>query len=326
MHVGVWGWVAFNGFILAMLALDLGVFNRKAHVIRVKEALIWTAVWISLALLFGAVIYLRAGPESAIQYLTGYLAEKVLSMDNIFVMVIVFRFFGVPQMEQHRVLFWGILGALVLRGAFIGAGAMVLERWHWVLYMFGALLVITGVRAALRKDDVPDLELNPVVRIARRVLRITDGYRGHHFVVREGGRLYATPLLVVLLTIEATDVLFAMDSIPAVFAITQDPFLVYTSNIFAILGLRSMYFVLADFVYRFVYLKYALSAILVFIGAKLLLARVVELPSLASLAVILASVTLAIVLSVLKARREPDSPRPPGRPTPDPTPPPAPPA
>ncbi|MHB1191799.1 MAG: TerC family protein [Longimicrobiales bacterium] len=304
MHVGVWGWVAFNGFILAMLALDLGVFNREAHVIRAKEALIWTAVWILLALLFGTWIYLSAGPQSGVEYLTGYLAEKVLSMDNIFVMVMIFGFFGVSQLEQHRVLFWGILGALVLRGAFIGAGAIVLERWHWVLYVFGALLVITGLRAAFRKDDVPDLELNPVVRIARRVLRITDGYRGHHFVVRENGRLFATPLLVVLVTIEATDVLFAMDSIPAVFAITQDPFLVYTSNIFAILGLRSMYFVLADFVYRFVYLKYALSAILVFIGAKLLLAPVFELPPLTSLAVILASVTLAIAMSVRKARAE----------------------
>jgi tellurite resistance protein TerC len=307
MHVGIWGWAAFNGFILAMLALDLGVFNREAHVIRAKEALAWTAVWILLALLFGAWIWLRAGPQSGVEYLTGYLAEKVLSMDNIFVMVMIFGFFGVSQLEQHRVLFWGILGALVLRGAFIGAGAIVLERWHWVLYVFGALLVITGVRAAFRKDEAPDLDRNPVVRVAQRVLRITDGYRGHHFWVRENGRLYATPLLVVLVTIEATDVLFAMDSIPAVFAITQDPFLVYTSNIFAILGLRSMYFVLADFVYRFVYLKYALSAILVFIGGKLLLAPVFELPPLTSLAMILASVTLAVAMSIRKTRREPET-------------------
>jgi len=304
MHVGFWGWAAFNGFILAMLALDLGVFNRKAHVIRAKEALIWTGAWILLALLFGAWLWLRAGPQSGIEYLTGYLAEKVLSMDNIFVMVMIFGYFGVSPVDQHRVLFWGILGALVLRGAFIGAGAMVLERWHWVLYLFGALLVITGLRAAFRKDEVPDLDRNPVVRMARRVLRLTDGYRGHRFWVREEGRLFATPLLVVLFTIEATDVIFAMDSIPAVFAITQDPFLVYTSNIFAILGLRSMYFVLADFVSRFVYLKYALSAILVFIGAKLLFAPVYELPPLTSLAVILFSVTLAIVASIRKTSRE----------------------
>lgn len=304
MQVGFWGWAAFNGFILAMLALDLGVFNRKAHVIRAKEAMAWTAVWVVLALLFGAWLWIHAGPRSGIEYLTGYLAEKVLSMDNIFVMVMIFGFFRVPQLDQHRVLFWGILGALVLRGAFIGAGAMVLERWHWVLYVFGVLLVITGVRAAFRKDEVPDLGRNPVVRAARRVLRITDGYRGHRFLVREGGRLYATPLLVVLVTIEATDVLFAMDSIPAVFAVTQDPFLVYTSNIFAILGLRSMYFLLADFVTRFVYLKYALSAILVFIGAKLLLAPAYELPPLTSLALIVASVTAAIVASIRKTRRE----------------------
>ncbi len=313
MHVGFWGWAAFNGFVLAMLALDLGVFNRKAHVIRAREALVWTAVWITLALLFGAWLWLHAGPQSGVEYLTGYLAEKVLSMDNIFVMVMIFGFFGVPLLDQHRVLFWGILGALVLRGAFIAAGAMVLERWHWVLYVFGALLVITGLRAAFRKDEVPDLDRNPVVRAARRVLRITDGYRGHRFWVREEGRIFATPLLVVLFTIEATDVIFAMDSIPAVFAITQDPFLVYTSNIFAILGLRSMYFVLADFVSRFVYLKYALSAILVFIGAKLLLAPVFELPPSTSLAVILTSVTLAVALSIRKTRRElAGAPLPPG--------------
>ena len=303
MHVGFWGWAAFNGFILAMLALDLGVFNRTAHVIRASEALIWTSVWITLALLFGAWLWTSAGPQSAVEYLTGYLAEKVLSMDNIFVMVMIFGFFGVHPLHQHRVLFWGILGALFLRGAFIGAGALVLGRWHWVLYVFGVLLVITGLRAAFRKEEVPDLERNPVVRAARRFLRITNGYRGHHFVVREGGRLYATPLLVVLLTIEATDVIFAMDSIPAVFAITQDPFLVYTSNIFAILGLRSMYFVLADLVTRFIYLKYALSAILVFIGVKLLVAPLIEVPPLTSLALIVASVTLAIVASVLRTRR-----------------------
>ncbi|NJD20748.1 MAG: TerC family protein [Gemmatimonadetes bacterium] len=309
MNVGFWGWAAFNGFILAMLALDLGVFNRHAHVIRAREALVWTAVWIALSLVFGAWLWMHAGPQSAVEYLTGYLAEKVLSMDNIFVMVMIFGFFGVPPREQHRVLYWGILGALVLRGAFIGAGALVLERWHWVLYVFGVLLVITGLRAAFRKDEAPDLDRNPVVRAARKTLRITHGYRGHRFVVREYGHLYATPLLVVLVTIEATDVLFAMDSIPAVFAITQDPFLVYTSNIFAILGLRSMYFVLADFVTRFVYLKYALSAILVFIGAKLLLAPVFELPPLTSLALILASVSVAIAASIRNPRRqsEPDA-------------------
>ena len=304
MHVGFWGWVAFNGFVLAMLALDLGVFHRKAHVIRAKEALIWTAVWILLALVFGGWLYVRAGPQSALEYLTGYFAEKVLSVDNIFVMVMIFGYFGVPALDQHRVLFWGILGALVLRGAFIGTGAIVLHEWHWVLYVFGALLVVTGVRVAFRKEETPDLARNPVVRLARRLLRITDGYRDHHFFVRQEGLLYATPLLLVLLTIEVTDVLFAMDSIPAVFAITQNPFLVYTSNIFAILGLRSMYFVLADFVNRFTYLKYALSLILVFIGGKLLLARVIQIPAFTSLALILLSVTAAIVASIHVTRRD----------------------
>ncbi len=301
MNVGLAGWLAFNGFILALLALDLGVFHRRAHVPGAREALWWTAAWIGLALAFGACLYARAGQEIALEYLTGYVVEKSLSIDNIFVMVTVFAFFGVPARDQHRVLFWGILGALVLRGAFIGAGTFALHRWHWILYGFGALLMVTGWRTALGKDETPDLERNLVVRLATRFLPVTEDYHGHHFLVRREGRLHATPLLLVLCVIEASDVVFAIDSIPAVFAITEDPFLVYTSNVFAILGLRSMYFVLADFVRRFVYLKYGLSAILVFVGGKMLVGGFYKVPTPVSLAVITGAVALSIVASMLVA-------------------------
>lgn len=300
MSPGLGGWVAFNALILALLALDLGVFHRRAHVPGAREALRWTIAWIVLALAFGAWLYLRAGQEIALEYLTGYVVEKSLSIDNIFVMVMVFGYFGVPARDQHRVLFWGILGALVLRGAFIGAGSFALHRWHWLLYGFGALLLVTGLRTALDKGEPPDLERNPLVRLTRRFLPVAADYEGHSFLVFRGGKLQATPLLLALCVIEATDVVFAVDSIPAVFAITDEPFLVYTSNIFAILGLRSMYFVLADFVRRFEYLKYGLSGILVFVGAKMLLDGVYRVPTPVSLAVISATVALSILVSVLR--------------------------
>ena len=303
MNVGVGGWLAFNGVILALLALDLGVFHRRARAPGFREALRWTVVWIALALLFGVYLYLRAGREIALEYLTGYVVEKSLSIDNIFVMVMVFAFFGVPDSDQHRVLFWGILGALVLRGAFIGAGTFALHRWHWILYGFGALLIVTGVRTAFDHGAGPDLKQSRIVRLARRMLPVADGAGEHHFFVRREGRIYATPLLLALCVIELSDVVFAVDSIPAVFAITEDPFLVYTSNIFAILGLRSLYFVLADFVRRFEYLKYGLSAILVFVGGKMLLGRVVHIPTPVSLAVISAAVAISIVASVRHAPR-----------------------
>lgn len=301
MNVGWFGWIAFNALIVALLALDLGVFHRRARVISARSAMRWTAFWIALALGFAGYLYMRAGSEIALEYLAGYLVEKSLSIDNIFVMVMIFGFFHVPDEDQHRVLFWGVLGALILRGIFIGAGTFAIHHWHWVLYVFGALLIVTAVRTALEDPGHADLERNRVVRLARRIMPVTNGYHGHRFFVKDQGRLHATPLLLVLAVVEASDVMFAVDSIPAVFAITDDPFLVYTSNVFAILGLRSMYFVLADFVRKFVYLRYGLAAILLFVGAKMLLADVVPIPTVASLAVITVSVGLSVAASVVRS-------------------------
>src|SRR5829696_5028340 len=223
----IWFWVGFIAFVLAMLALDLGVFNKRPHVVHPKEAGIWTAVWVGLALLFAGGLAIYATPQTALTFLTGYLIEESLSIDNIFVIVLIFQYFAVPAQYQHRVLFWGILGALVMRGLFIGLGAALLARFEWIIYIFGALLVITGVRMALKQDEEFDGEQNPVVKFVRRFMPLTDGYRGKH---------YATPLFLVLLLVEATDLIFAIDSIPAIFGITRDPFLVFTSNIFAIMG------------------------------------------------------------------------------------------
>ncbi|HET9439848.1 MAG TPA: TerC family protein [Longimicrobiales bacterium] len=303
VDIGLWTWLGFNAFIVTMLALDLGVFHRNAHEVKVREATTWTAVWVALALLFCLWIYHRAGPDVALAFLTGYLIEKSLSVDNVFVMVMIFSFFAVPARYQHRVLFWGVLGALVMRGAFIGMGAYVLHRWHPVIFIFGGLLVVTGVKMALKKDEEPDLNANAVVRIARRMIRVSHGYHQHHFVVREAGRLVATPLLLVLLLIEASDVLFAVDSIPAIFAITDDAFIVYTSNVFAILGLRSMYFMLGDVVHRFAYLKYGLAVVLVFIGTKMLIMDLYQVPTAISLLVVATVISLSIVLSAVHAAR-----------------------
>jgi tellurite resistance protein TerC len=299
LDIGVWGWIAFNAFILFMLALDLGVFHRKAHDVTVREAAIWTGVWIALALVFNLWIYQRAGQEIALEFLTGYLIEKSLSVDNIFVMVMIFSFFNVPSQYQHRVLFWGVLGALVMRGAFIGVGTYVLHHWHPVIYIFGALLVFTGIRMALKSEEQPDLAKNPIIRLARRLMPVTESYHGAQFTVREGGRLLATPLFLVLLLVEASDLVFAIDSIPAIFAITDNAFIVYTSNVFAILGLRSMYFMLGDIVHRFVYLKYGLAVVLVFIGAKMLLMDVYKIPTPASLGFVAIAIGASIVASLV---------------------------
>lgn len=292
-------WVGFNALVLALLALDLGVFHRKAHAVGIREAAIWTGVWVALALLFGLGIHLYAGREAGLEFLTGYLLEKALAVDNIFIFVLLFSYFAVPAEYQHRVLFWGVLGALLMRGAFIGLGAYLLHRWHGVIYVFGAILLITGIRMALKRAEPADVGKNPVVRLGRRLLPLTDGYHGGAFVVTERGRLMATPLLLVLLVVEATDVVFAIDSIPAIFAITDDPFLVYTSNVFAILGLRSMYFLLAGVIHKFVYLKLALSVVLAFIGAKMLLTGVLKVPIGVSLGVVGALVGGSIAASLL---------------------------
>lgn len=300
MATSIWFWVAFNAFVLAMLALDLGVFHRRAHEVRLREAAAWSGVWVGVALLFNAAIWLFAGRQPALEFLTGYLVEKSLAVDNIFVIALIFSYFAVPRIYQHRVLFWGILGALVMRGGFIAAGAYALERWHWVIYLFGGILLLTGVKLAVRKDEGFDPAHNPVLRLVRRLVPVSAAYDGQRFFTRENGRRMATPLLMALVMVEVTDLVFAVDSIPAIFAVTKDPFLVYTSNVMAILGLRSMYFLLAGVVHRFVYLKTGLAAVLVFVGAKMMLADVVKVPVLASLAVIAALIGGSIALSLLR--------------------------
>lgn len=303
MATNIWFWVIFNAFILFLLALDLGLFHRKAHAVSLKEAGFWSAVWVTISLLFGAGLYLFAGSQPALQFLTGYLIEKSLSVDNIFVFVLLFSYFNVPLAYQHRVLFWGILGALLMRGVLIAAGAYLLSQFHWVIYIFGAFLIFTGIRMAFHQEQEIDAERNVVVRALRRVIPITPHYHQDRFFIREAGRLLATPLLVVLLIVETTDLIFALDSIPAIFAVTQDPFLVYTSNVFAILGLRAMYFLLAGVVQKFRFLKVGLSAILVFVGTKMLVADLFHVPTQLSLLVIAAVLTISIVASLVLPER-----------------------
>jgi tellurite resistance protein TerC len=305
MEITLWFWVGFNAFVLAMLAVDLGVFHRHAHEVSVREAGIWSAVWVALAMLFNVGLYVMWGAEPALQFLTGYLIEKSLSVDNVFVFVMLFSFFAVPAKYQHRVLFWGVLGALVMRGLFIAGGAIMLERFHWMIYVFGAILLLTGIKMARRVDGY-DPSSNPVLKLTRRLLPLTDRYHGQRFWVKEAGRWVATPLFVVLLLVEASDLLFAIDSIPAIFAVTREPFLVYTANVFAILGLRAMYFLLAGIVHRFVYLKYGLAAVLVFVGAKMMLIDVYTVPVPASLLVIATLIGGAVLLSLRAKVSSPD--------------------
>ncbi len=300
MDLPLWAWVAFIGAVLAMLALDLGVFHRKAHVVKVREAGFWTAVWVTLSLSFGAVIYNWLGPAKGIEYLTGYVLEWSLAVDNIFVFVLVFNFFRTPFKYQQRVLLWGVLGALILRGIMIGVGVTLIENFHWVLYVFGAFLLFTGLRMLFSKDDgEADLSKNPGVRLVQRFFRVSTEYDGQKFFTVKDGVRYATPLLLVLVVIEFTDVVFAVDSIPAIFAVTTDPFIVFTSNVMAILGLRSMYFLLAHVVHRFVYLKTGLAVILTYIGAKMLLLDVFHIPTLLSLSVVVSVLVVSIVASLV---------------------------
>jgi tellurite resistance protein TerC len=300
VDISLWFWVGFNVFVLAMLALDLGVFHRHAHEVRFREAATWSAVWVTVALAFNALIYWQWGSEAALQFLTGYLIEKSLSVDNIFVFVMIFTYFAVPAKYQHRVLFWGIIGALIMRGVFIAAGAYMLQQFHWVIYVFGGLLVVTGLKMA-RRVEAYDPSRNPLIKLASRMLPLTDRYHGQKFWAQEGGRWVATPLLLVLLLVEMTDLVFALDSIPAIFAVTQEPFLVYTANVFAILGLRSMYFLLAGVVHRFVYLKYGLAAVLIFVGAKMMLVDVYKIPVSISLAVVAGLIATSIIASLRAA-------------------------
>ena len=305
MDVSIWFWVGFHAVIFVLLAIDLGVFNREAHVIGLKEAGIFTATWITTALLFNLGLFLVAGRQPGIEFLTGYLIEYSLSIDNIFVFVLIFSAFSVPGKYQHRVLFWGILGALILRGTLILTGSILIERFSWILYLFGAFLVFAGWRM-LRSDgeEHVDLENNPVLKLVRRFIPLTDKYHGQKFIVRENGRRVATPLFMVLILVEVTDVMFALDSIPAIFAITQDPFIVYTSNVFAILGLRSLYFLLAGIVDKFVFLRYGLAAVLTFVGVKLLIAEVYHIPNVLSLGVIVVALAASVVASLIYDQRK----------------------
>jgi tellurite resistance protein TerC len=308
-----WLWVGFNVFVLAMLAVDLFLFHREAHEVRAREAAAWSVAWVTLAMLFGAGVYRWMGREAGLEYFAGYVIEKALSVDNLFVFVLIFGAFKVPPRFQHRVLFWGILGALLMRGGMIAAGAYLIQHFHWVTYLFGAFLAFTGVRMAMDGGHHIDPASHVVTRLVRRLVPVTTGYVGQKFFVRQnvGGvaTLYATPLFVVLALVETTDLVFAVDSIPAVFAVTEDPFIVYSSNVFAILGLRALYFLLADVIDRFHYLKVGLSVVLVFVGVKMLIAHVYKVPIAASLAVIVAVIAAATVASVVWPRRVPSDDR-----------------
>jgi tellurite resistance protein TerC len=320
----MWLWAAFIIFILFLLVLDLGVFHRKAHVITLKEALTWSGVWIGVALVFNVFIYFayqyhwfgldipEAEPDgrtAAVLFLTGYIVEKSLGMDNVFLIAMIFPYFGIPAMYQHRVLFWGIVGALVMRALMILAGVALIQRFDWILYVFGAFLLVSGLRMAMAQH-APEPERNPIIALARRLFPVTHDLDGERFVVRINGKPALTPLALALIMIETTDLIFAIDSIPAVFAITEDPFLVFTSNIMAVLGLRSLYFALAGIIHRFYYLRFSLSLLLVLIGTKMLLKDILHaLPdttyyTLGAIALILAG---GIIASIIRARRTPDS-------------------
>jgi len=316
MEGSIWLWVGFLMFVLGMLALDLGVFHRKSHAISIKEATIWSVVWISLAMLFNLGLYFfwdrisfestYSNSEAALAFFTGYLIEKSLSVDNIFVFVLLFTYFAVPAAHQHRVLFWGIIGALIMRGTLIVVGAALLKEFHWIIYVFGAFLIYTGFRMANHQNEELNPDQNILLKFLRRIMPVTNTYEGDKFFIRRAGKLMATPLLIVLLVVESTDLVFAVDSIPAIFAVTQDAFIVFTSNVFAILGLRSLYFLLAGVVDKFHYLKLGLSVVLVFVGIKMVIVDLYKIPVGLSLGVIAAILTTSIVASLIRAKRMPE--------------------
>lgn len=296
-------WIGFNVFVLLMLALDLGVFNRKAHEVSIKEAMIWTGVWITLAMCFNGLIYYWQGEVKALEFFTGYVIEKALSVDNIFVFVLIFSYFKTPAIHQHKILFWGIIGALIMRAAFIFAGVALLEKFHWTIYVFGAILIYTGYKMLTQKEIIIEPEKNPLIKLFRRVMPVTNELHGGKFFVKQDGKRFATPLFLVLVLIETTDLIFAADSIPAILAITQDHFIVYTSNVFAILGLRSLYFALAGMMDKFRYLSKGLALILIFVGLKMLLVDFYKLPIQIALLVIVVILILSIVASLMSRKR-----------------------
>jgi len=300
-----WVWIGFTALVGTLLVLDLGVLNRKSHILTVREASLWSAGLIALALLFGGFLLWREGPRSALEYYTGYIIELSLSVDNLFVFILIFRYFHVPEAAQPKVLKWGIIDAMVMRGLMITLGAIVLTRFSWVIYILGGVLLVTALRMLRQSEIQVDPAHNPMVRLARRFLPLSDRYHGNAFFVRVGRAWLATPLVLVILVVEWTDIMFAVDSIPAIFAVTRDPFIIYTSNIFAILGLRALYFVLADAMNRFVYLKQGVGFILAFVGLKMMLSYWVHISTVISLAVIVTTLALAVVVSILKTRRQP---------------------
>ena len=302
MVTTIWPWVAFLSLIFVLLALDLGVFHRRPHAIRPREAAFWSAVWIALSLSFNAFIFVWKGHAPALEFLTGYLIEKALSVDNLFVFVLIFAYFKVPAEYQHRILFWGILGALITRALLIGAGALLLARFEWLIYLFGAFLVFTGFKLTRGQDEEIHPEGNRIVRLTRRLFPVSKDFDGPRFFTRVDGRRVLTPLFIVLVMVETTDIVFAVDSIPAIFGVTRDPFIVFTSNIFAILGLRALYFLLAGVLEMFEYLNLGLAVVLIFIGAKMLLERWVHVPIGVSLGVVFGVLALTAAASMVKRR------------------------
>ena len=301
-EITLWHWAAFVAFLVLMLALDLGVFNRKQHVVSVREALITSAVWVALSLAFNAVVFYLWDHQKGLEFLTGYLLEKSLSVDNIFVFILLFNYFDVPKKYQHKVLFWGIFGALIMRAILIFIGTALIAKFSWIIIIFGLFLIVAGLKMAFQKDEKVHPEKNPVVKFVKKFIPVTHEYHRDKFFIKKGG-LFATPLFIVLIVVETTDLIFAFDSIPAILAITHDPFIVFTSNAFAILGLRALYFALAGFMDKFHYLKLGLSIILVFIGIKMLIAGVFHIPTSASLIVIILILTISIIASMVRNKR-----------------------
>lgn len=305
MEIHLIHWIAFLAFVILLLALDLGVFHRKSHEVKIKEALIWSAVWIGLALVFNYLVYIYMGKVKALEFLTGYLIEKSLSVDNLFVFIMLFSYFNVEPKYQHKVLFWGILGALVMRAIFIFAGVALLNSFHWLIYIFGGFLIFTGIKMLSPGENQVDPDKNPLVKLFRKFLPVTPEMHGSRFFVRQNKKLFATPLFIVLLIVEFTDLIFAVDSIPAILAISNDTFIIFTSNVFAILGLRALYFALAGITQYFVYLKYGLAAILAFVGTKMVISGYYKFPITWSLLIIFGILIVSVLASLLWPAKEP---------------------
>jgi len=304
MEINSWSWIGFIVFVIVMLIVDLGLFHRKSHEVKIKEALTWSAIWIMLAMLFAGGIHWLMGKEKALEFLTGYVIEKSLSIDNLFVFILVFTFFGVQPKYQHKVLFWGIIGALIMRAIFIFAGVALLNKFHWIIYLFGAFLIFTGFKMLGQKDEKMDPEKNPLIRLFKKLFPVTDREHGGNFFMKIGTKVYATSLFIVLLVVEFTDLIFAVDSIPAILAISTDTFIIFTSNVFAILGLRALYFALEGITSYFHYLKYGLSAILVFVGVKMLIGGFYKIPTAYSLLTIVGILAVSVALSLLFPKKE----------------------